>query len=415
MTITVVDCHLMNHTCVKFSAPSPADLNFRPTSSTMFSLAVLIGSLATSVSATSHVMVSLGGSHYEHGSKGPMAQPSSQSHMLMKDSMDMMDPPMAVMDSMDKPMEPMTMDVLPMEPLPQQRMANQGPPLLPHLFHGGAQHLPSRRVLAAPVVHPHHHASVVLPTAQHAPLLHSQVMHGVHQSPILLASGHQTTHLPVLHQTHHHQLAPTHNCTVERVMERSEVCTPTLATSCVTMDLPVKKVMEKEQCEEVVRTVCSEEKDVIENEVCFYEYRLTALEAEASTVSVTFKQECMDQMVTVCQGGPGQGYHSYGHVYCKEVSQKTCYNSPMVMPKVDKVMLSFPEAMRKCESRPIILPRVSCQMLAEKKCIMVPEVVEEMDTVEKCEVVQGEPNCQMVEMDLPRQICSEIIYGAMSP
>ena len=118
MTITVVDCHLMNHTCVKFSAPSPADLNFRPTSSTMFSLAALIGSLATSVSATSHVMVSLGGSHYEHGSKGPMAQPSSQSHMLMKDSMDMMDPPMAVMDSMDKPMEPMTMDVLPMEPLP---------------------------------------------------------------------------------------------------------------------------------------------------------------------------------------------------------------------------------------------------------------------------------------------------------
>lgn len=240
-------------------------------------------------------------------------------------------------------------------------------------------------------------------------------MHGVHQSPILLASGHQTTHLPVLHQTHHHQLPPTHNCTVERVMERSEVCTPTLATSCVTMDLPVKKVMEKEQCEEVVRTVCSVEKDVIENEVCVYEYMPTALEAEASTVSVSFKQECMDQMVTVCQGGPGQGYHSYGHVYCKEVSQQTCYNSPMVVPKVDKVMLSFPKAMRKCESRPIILPRVSCQMLAEQKCFMVPEVVEEMDTVEKCEVVQGEPNCQMVEMDLPRQICSEIIYGAMSP
>ena len=49
------------------------------------------------------------------------------------------------------------------------------------------------------------------------------------------------------------------------------------------------------------------------------------------------------------------------------------------------------------------------------RALGVPEVVEEMDTVEKCEVVQGEPNCQMVEMDLPRQICSEIIYGAMSP
>ena len=198
-------------------------------------------------------------------------------------------------------------------------------------------------------------------------------------------------------------------------MESTEVCTPTLVTTCTSMDLPVKKVIEKQQCEEVVRTVCSEETDVIANEVCVYTYMPKSLQAEASTVSVSFKKECMDQMVTVCQRNPGRGYHSYGHAYCKEVAQQTCYNSPMVMPMVEPVTVTFPEAMMKCENRPISLPRVTCQNLTEQRCFMVPEVMEEMEVVEKCEVGLGMPNCQMVELDLPKQICSEIIYGAVSP
>jgi len=393
-------------------------------------MAMLIGSLATSVFGTSHVMVSLGGSHYEHGNQAAMAQPSNWPYppmSMMNSGKDMMEPPMDNMGGMEMkmpmepmpmepmPMEPMPMEPMPMEPMPMEPMANHrtDPSVVPHLFHAGLHHHPSRRVLAAPVVHPHHHAPAVLPNAH---LLHGHGVHASHHAPLLVHPAHQTTHLPILHQAvHHHHVAPRHNCTLETVMEATEVCTPTLATTCISMDLPVKRVMEKQQCEEVVRTVCSEETDVIENEVCVYTYMPKSLQAEASTVSVSFKKECMDQMVTVCQQSPGHGYHNYGHAYCKEVAQQTCYNSPMVMPMVEPVTVTFPEAMMKCEKRPISLPRITCQNLTEQRCFMVPEVMEEMETVEKCEVGLGMPNCQMVELDLPKQICSEIIYGAVSP
>ena len=51
-------------------------------------------------------------------------------------------------------------------------------------------------------------------------------------------------------------------------------------------------------------------------------------------------------MVTVCQPNAGYDYHAYGHNYCKEVAQK-----------------------------PIDLFRISCEDLAEEKCITVPELV----------------------------------------
>ena len=43
-------------------------------------------------------------------------------------------------------------------------------------------------------------------------------------------------------------------------------------------------------------------------------------------------------MVTVCQPNAGYDYHAYGHDYCKEVAQETCYNVPVftvVEPTVD--------------------------------------------------------------------------------
>merc|ERR1719219_435268 len=111
----------------------------------MISMAMLMGgSLVSSVVATSHVMVSLGGSRYEHGNKVAMTQPSRSSPppMAMNSGMDMMEPPM---DSMEQPMK-MPMELMAMEPVDNHRVA-------PHLFYGGFHlHHPSRRVLAAPVV-----------------------------------------------------------------------------------------------------------------------------------------------------------------------------------------------------------------------------------------------------------------------
>ena len=77
----------------------------------------------------------------------------------------------------------------------------------------------------------------------------------------------------------------------------------------------------------------------------------------------------------VCQPNAGYDYHAYGHDYCKEVAQETCYNVPVftvVEPTVDVI---YPEPIKTCVNKPIDLFRISCEDLAEEKCITVPELV----------------------------------------
>merc|ERR1719180_602151 len=140
---------------------------------------------------------------------------------MMNSGMDMMEPTMDKMEGMGQPMkmtmEPMPMEPMPMEPMAMEPMANHrtGPSVAPHLFHGGFHHHPSRRVLAAPVLHPHHHAQAVLPNAH---LHHGLGVQASQHAPLLVHSAHQTTHLPILHQ-----VAPRLNCSLERMMEVTEV------------------------------------------------------------------------------------------------------------------------------------------------------------------------------------------------
>merc|ERR1711881_142834 len=108
---------------------------------------------------------------------------------------------------------------------------------------------------------------------------------------------------------------------------------------------------------------------------------------------------------------PGYGYHSYGHNYCKEVAQETCYNSPVVTPTEPAVTVAYPEPTKTCVDKPIDLPRISCEDLTENKCITVPEVQDAIATVDKCITQLGAPDCQQVELTLPKQVCKEINYG----
>ena len=59
----------------------------------------------------------------------------------------------------------------------------------------------------------------------------------------------------------------------------------------------------------------------------------------------------------------------------------------------------------------IYLPRVSCENMMEEKCFMVPEIMDNVETVEKCEVMLGAPDCRRVELSLPRQVCRQIDYS----
>merc|ERR1712037_752723 len=174
---------------------------------------------------------------------------------------------------------------------------------------------------------------------------------------------------------------------------------------------PTKKIIDVEQCYPVTRTVCSESVEVIDNEICVYSYSQKVVATTAKTVTVPFKRECNTQMVTVCQPTPGYGYHQYGHNYCKEVAQETCYNVPVVTEDIQYVEVAFPEPIEECVQKPIDLIRISCEDLTEEKRITVPEVMDDIELEEKCITQLAAPACQTVELTLPKQVCKEINYG----
>jgi hypothetical protein len=210
---------------------------------------------------------------------------------------------------------------------------------------------------------------------------------------------------------YHSYETPKHNCSVLDVVEAAEVCTPAFETVCTPVELTRKNVIDVRQCYTVTRTVCSESTEEIDNEVCTYSYQPKTETTTAKTVEVTFVKECKAQMVTVCQPaeyGYGQGY---GHNYCKEVAQETCFNNPVVTPVEPAVDVTYPEPIKTCVNIPIILPRISCEDLSEEKCITVPAIEDVSETFENCVTSLAAPACQAVELTLPKQVCAEIVYG----
>merc|ERR1712128_166678 len=182
----------------------------------------------------------------------------------------------------------------------------------------------------APVAH---HAPLVAHAVHHAPIVH----HTVHHAPVIHRAP--AYHAPVYHKPAYHSYEqPKHNCSVQDVVETAEVCTPALETVCNPVELTRKNVIDGEYCYVVTRTVCTESIEEIDNEVCTYSYQPKTEATTAKTVEVSFEKQCDTQMVSICQPTPGYGYHSYGHNYCKEVAQETCYNVPVltvVEPAVD--------------------------------------------------------------------------------
>ena len=189
------------------------------------------------------------------------------------------------------------------------------------------------------------------------------------------------------------------------------MCTPALDTVCTPIELSRKSIKDVEQCYTVTRTVCTESTEEIDNEVCTYSYQPKTEATTAKTVEVSFNKECENMMVTVCQPNAGYGYHAYGHNYCKEVAQETCYNVPVLTVVEPAVDVIYPEPIKTCVNKPISLPRISCEDLSEEKCITVHEIEVVSEAFEKCVTILTDPACQAVELTLPKQVCKEINYG----
>merc|ERR1719481_1439876 len=115
-------------------------------------------------------------------------------------------------------------------------------------------------------------------------------------------------------------------------------------------------------------------------------------------------------MVTVCKASAGDGYTKIDDQYCKVEEQENCFNVPMVIPKQETITVKYPEPVMDCMQKPISLPQVTCQDVTEEKCFLVPEIADDMVMVEKCEVSLGAPTCQVLELTLPKQLCTEFVY-----
>ena len=58
---------------------------------------------------------------------------------------------------------------------------------------------------------------------------------------------------------------PKQNCSVVDEVVKAKICTPAFETKCASVDVKVKAVVDKEQCQDITRTVCTTAEEVIEN------------------------------------------------------------------------------------------------------------------------------------------------------
>merc|ERR1719320_1480842 len=227
---------------------------------------------------------------------------------------------------------------------------------------------------------------------------------------------HVTPHIPHVHApfpinaptpVHH---VPQQNCSLVSEMATAEVCTPSLQTTCTTMELAVKNIVDKEECRIQQGTVCSIIEQENDHEICIYKYQEKSEEASATNYEIIFEKECQLQMKTVCQPSAGAGYNKIEDQYCKEEEQKTCYKVPMLMPKQETVTVTYPEPIMECVQKPITIPQVTCQDVNEEKFFIAPKILDDIILVEKCEVSLGAPSCQVLELILPKQVCTELVF-----
>lgn len=190
-------------------------------------------------------------------------------------------------------------------------------------------------------------------------------------------------------------------CRIEEIELTAEVCLPTIERDCGPVALEARSVASKESCVDVARTVCTEEEEEVDNELCYYTYSEDSLEGETTTVQVEYELDCEDAPHT---------YNTYG----KDQS-KICSNKPKLSPTKDSLTLEYPKAERKCENRPVKLPKVNCEEVVESRCFQLPVSSLETTTLEKCSTILGPPNCRKVPVKLPRQVCSRVLPAPPKP
>merc|ERR1712203_161178 len=91
----------------------------------------------------------------------------------------------------------------------------------------------------------------------------------------------------------------------------AEVCVPAFAEQVTPVTLAVKEVIDADYCFDEVLTICEETSEIVEREICTYEYAREDVETECTTTQVTYAEESETMKVTTC-GASGYGTPGYG-------------------------------------------------------------------------------------------------------
>jgi len=282
------------------------------------------------------------------------------------------------------------------DPHPDVALVHPGDaPLHPHPLPGDAPLHPHPVPGDAPL-HPHPvpagpGPAIGAPLPQPAPLtFHDSPPHPPHPPhPV----PHPEAPVPVAHVEE--PVYTDQKCRIEQVDLVAEVCVPTIEKDCAPVALKTRPVTSQEKCVDVARTVCTESEEAVENNLCYYVYEESEIDGETTSVEVDYNTECEE--------GP-QHYGSYG----KEQS-KVCYNKPKLSPAKSSISLEYPKAEKKCENKPVMLPKVDCKEVVESRCFSLPTSSLESTTLEKCSTRLGPPKCRQVDLSLPRQVCSRVL------
>ena len=156
------------------------------------------------------------------------------------------------------------------------------------------------------------------------------------------------------HHPHYGYGDPKYSCKVGNILEEVEVCTPEFETVCETEEIRVKKIVDKEICFPVARTVCTESVSVEESELCTFSYSPRTERTEARGVEGSFTRECGDQRLET------------GH---------SCHIRPLVSTQRPRVMVTSPMSGQGCVNTTISLPSIHClEDTPAQTCVTVPEV-----------------------------------------
>jgi len=208
-----------------------------------------------------------------------------------------------------------------------------------------------------------------------------------------------------------HGQAPNYGdkCSLDYVEEPAEVCVPTLETNCDQEDGGNGvELHQDEECYDVVRTICVERHNVLDNEVCAYSYNLRPVTAEAKLVEAHWEKVCHQESICL---NPHHAQSSYGPpAYCHEEIHETCYLEPSLVPVIRPVTMSLPHPVEVCINKQVILPFLECEKIRDRRCTLAPKAKKGYKyTIDKCNVVLGTAACQETVLQVPRQACLQRI------